>query len=134
MLLAMVLMTRGAAYRLTLTTALLGVAWNVGELAAHVFDGAGMPGVARWVSAISFVALGFVAAVVVHSSGQRSSPDETGHPSRRLRQVALAGYACASAAGGLQLYAAATSRPLPWPPGLLVMTVGLAALSMALLL
>jgi len=34
----------------------------------------------------------------------------------------------------MQLFAAATSRSLPWPPGLLVMTVGLAALSIALLL
>jgi hypothetical protein len=134
MLLAMVVMTRGAGYRLTLTTALLGVAWNVGELAAHAFAGAGMPLVARWVSAISFVALGFLASVVVHSSGHRSSPDEEGYPSRRLRQVALAGYVCAGAAGIMQLFAAATGRPLPWSPGLLVMTVGLAALSIALLL
>ena len=134
MLLAMVVMSRGAAYRLTLTTAVLGVAWNVGELAAHAFDGAGMPLVARWVSAISFVALGFLASVVVHSSGHRSSPDEEGYPSRRLRQVALAGYVCAGAAGVMQLFAAATGRALPWSPGLLVMTVGLAALSIALLL
>lgn len=134
MLLAMVLMTRGATYRLTLTTALLGVAWNVGELAAHAFDGGGMPGVARWVSAISFAALGFLAAVVVHSSSHRSSPDEDRQPSPRLRHVALAAYVCSGAAGAMQLFAAATGRALPWPPALLVMTVGLAALSIALLL
>ena len=34
----------------------------------------------------------------------------------------------------MQLYAAATGRQLPWPPGLLVITVGLAAMSVALLL
>lgn len=134
MLLTMVVMTRGAGYRLTLATALLGVAWNVAELAAHGFDAAAMPVVARWVSAASFVALGFLAAVVVHSSGHRVSPDDVGNLSRRSRWIVQAAYVCAGAAGVMQLFAAATSRPLPWPPALLVVTVGLAALSVALLL
>ena len=62
MLLAMVLQTRGPGYRLTLGTALLGLAWNIGELSAHLFDGLGVEWARDWMSAVSYAALGFLAA------------------------------------------------------------------------
>ncbi len=52
---------------LPLSTALLGLAWNLGELAAYALPRLGIVDDTAGVSAMSFPALGMLAAVVVHS-------------------------------------------------------------------
>jgi hypothetical protein len=53
--------------RLPLATALLGLAWNLGELAAYALPRLGLVADGIGVSAMAFPALGLLAAVVVHS-------------------------------------------------------------------
>ena len=132
MLLTMVVRTRGPAYRLMLATAVLGVAWNLGELAAHALDSLGLVLARDLMAAVSYAALGFLAAVAVHSAG-RGQSEHDDRPTAR-RTVALAGYLCAAVAGAMQIFAAFTNRPLPWPAALVLLTAGLAALSPALLM
>jgi len=74
MLLALVLRggSRGAEEAgrvdwLPLATALLGLAWNLGELAAYALPRLGIVDDTGGVAAMSFPALGLLAAVVVHS-------------------------------------------------------------------
>jgi hypothetical protein len=134
MLLTMVVRTRGPGYRLTLATALLGLAWNVGELSAHAFDGIGMTVARNWMAGISYASLGFLAAVAV-ASATRGEPDErNGLRALPPNRLALLGYFCAAIAGGMQLFAAARGWPLPWPTALVLLTSGLVVLSPALLL
>jgi two-component system, LytTR family, sensor kinase len=51
---------------LPLATALLGLTWNLGELASYMWPRLGA-GSEAWLSAVTFSALGVLAAVVVHS-------------------------------------------------------------------
>ncbi|MGE0392387.1 MAG: histidine kinase [Vicinamibacterales bacterium] len=113
-------------------TALLGLAWNVGELATHGLDDAGFSAAVPWTAALSYGALGLLAAVAVHAAwqGPAPAPRQAGLRTARITQGA---YACATAAAVLQLFAAGTGRPLPWPPGLFVLTGGLGVLAVALL-
>ena len=72
MLLVLVLRRRphgqsGRRDRLPLATALLGLVWNLGELAAYGLPRLGLLSDSIPLSAVSFPALGFLAAVVVHS-------------------------------------------------------------------
>ena len=132
MLLVMVVQAHGPAYRLTLGTALLGMAWNLGELAAHAFEAGGL-GLARdWMAGVSYAALGFLAAVVVHSAARRQGDDDGAPGPRSARLVGPAAYACASLAGLMQLFAAATGRPLPWSAALVLLTTGLTVLALTL--
>ena len=52
---------------LPLATALLGLSWNLGELAAYALPRLGLADDSVGLSALSFPALGLLAAVVVHS-------------------------------------------------------------------
>jgi two-component system LytT family sensor kinase len=52
---------------LPLATALLGLSWNLGELAAYALPRLGLAADSVGLSALSFPALGLLAAVVVHS-------------------------------------------------------------------
>ena len=133
MLLVMVMQAPGPAYRLTLGTALLGLAWNVGELTAHAFEAGGVVLARDWMAGVSYAALGFLPAVVVHSAARRQADDDGAPTPRSARLVALAAYACASLAGLMQLFAAATGRPLPWSAALVLLTTGLTALALTLL-
>ncbi len=80
--------------RLPLATALLGLAWNLGELAAFALPRLGLTAGGVGLSALPFPALGLLAAVVVHSV------------TREIRHghivIALA-YALAVAAGVLHI-------------------------------
>jgi hypothetical protein len=105
MLLAMAVRDR-VADRLTLGTAVLGLGWNVGELgvyALRAFDGGG-----GWLSAASFNALGFLAAVVVHAVGRgaRGSHVPAARVARPLTAIA---YSAAAVAGAMHRLAA---RPI----------------------
>ncbi|MGH9161792.1 MAG: sensor histidine kinase [Vicinamibacteraceae bacterium] len=133
MLLAMVWRARASTDRLVLATALLGLVWNIGELLIHATGAIGYDAAAPWLAAMAYTALGLLAAVVVHSVS-RLQPNP--HASRRrLVQVAVClAYGSAAAAGLLHLDAAATAAHLPSPTGLDVMTGGLLALSVPLVI
>ncbi|MDO8795536.1 MAG: histidine kinase [Vicinamibacterales bacterium] len=131
LLLVMGLGGRGPGHRPVLGTAALGLAWNVGELATHLLGGLGFLAASAWMAALSYAALSFLAAVAVHAAGR--GPAQQPGPSAPMVGITRLAYACATVSAVMQLMAAATARPLPWPPALLVMTGGLAALSLALL-
>jgi hypothetical protein len=83
---------------LALLTAFLGLFWNVGELAVSLLRGAGILSVSEAVEAFTFVALGFLPAVVVHSAvatGER--------PRRAAKTVVAAAYTLSAVAGVLHL-------------------------------
>ena len=89
---------------LPLSTALLGLAWNLGELAAYALPRLGIVDDTAGVSAMSFPALGMLAAVVVHSvarglrygprrdracvwpGGHRRGAARRHHPVRQIRR------------------------------------------------
>lgn len=104
MLLALVMRDQpNARYsRLPLATAVLGLLWNLGELAAYALPRLGMieESFALW--AISFPALGLLAAVVVHSVA-RDLPG-----GRWLTGIA---YGCSVVASLLQFDTIVTGRP-----------------------
>lgn len=111
---------------LLLTTALLGLLWNLGALAIY--------GVRDWklgepspffVSAI-FTALGFLPAVVVHSvlwDRRRSS-----------QAISLLAYLLSASASILHFYAAVTGKETPSPTALRALTIGFGILTVTLLL
>ena len=130
MLLAMVVRAQTPGDRVTIFTALLGLAWNVGEIGAIVFRSLGRLDLERWTAAASYTALGFLAAVVVHSVARgMTSPGRgplVGHWIVRLA------YLCAATAGIMQFGAAATGGTLPSSAALTVQTSGLVLLAPAL--
>ena len=142
MLLVMVLKhpaqsTTGEAYQpthgswfssgLLLATALLGLAWNLGALAIYGLKGIGYVNSYPLVAAISFTALGFLPAVVVHSV-LRAQP--TRHE-RLSELIAVAAYSLSGVAGCFHFYDVATfgNSPSLWALRLLTFGyVGLLAL------
>ena len=132
MLLAMLLREAGRVDRLARATAVLGLTWNVGELAAYAARAFGAPGGSAWLSALAYTALGLLAAVVIHSVS-RVRRDQEWHRALAV-VVAVLAYAGASAAGAFHLGAAATDARLPSATGLDVLTASLAALSVPLIL
>ena len=58
--------------RIPLAAALLGVVWNVGAMVIYAVRDFGIAYPLPWVAAISYAALGFLPAVVVHSALRRS--------------------------------------------------------------
>lgn len=112
MLLSLVL--RRSVQSLPLATALLGLIWNLGELAAYLLPRGGYftESIALW--AISFPALGLLAAVVVHSVA-RELP-------RGFALTAVA-YGCSTAASLLHLGTVLTGNPEPSSIAFLLLTV-----------
>jgi signal transduction histidine kinase len=82
---------------LLLATAVLGLLWNIGALATYGLRGFGLPSMNPVVSAVSFTALGFLPAVVVHSVLLSRLSDKE----RRLTQVISAAAYCLSGTAGL---------------------------------
>ena len=116
MLLALVLrdVPGGGQSRLPLATAVLGLIWNLGELAAYGLPKLGLvtESIALW--AISFPSLGLLAAVVVHSVA-RELP-------RRFVLTAIA-YGCSAAASVLHLTTVVTGDPEPSSLAFLLLTI-----------
>lgn len=112
MLLALVL--RQPAPTATTATAVLGLVWNIGELAAYGLPRLGYfpESIALW--AISFPALGLLAAVVVHSVTRTLSRGGT------LTAIA---YGCSVAASVLHLTTVLTGNPEPSSAAFLLLTV-----------
>ncbi len=112
MLLALVL--RQPAPTATIATAVLGLIWNLGELAAYGLPRLGYfsESIALW--ALSFPALGLLAAVVVHSVA-RELP-------RGFALTAVA-YGCSFAASALHLATVITGNPEPASIAFLLLTI-----------
>jgi hypothetical protein len=112
MLLGLVL--RQPAQLLPLATAVLGLIWNLGELSAYALPRIGYftESIALW--AVSFPALGLLAAVVVHSVA-RELP-------RGFALTAVA-YGCSAAASVLHLTTVITGNPEPSSIAFLLLTV-----------
>jgi two-component system, LytTR family, sensor kinase len=132
MLLAMAGRT-GRRDPLLAATALLGLGWNVGELAAHAADGLALDGAGNWLSAASYAALGLLAAVAVHSASAAPGGGDSATHRQARRLVVATAYACAGLAALLQAVTAARGEPLPSSPALMLLTAGLAAVTVPLI-
>jgi len=121
MLLSLVL--RRSVQGLPLATALLGLIWNLGELAAYLLPRAGYlsESIALW--AISFPALGLLAAVVVHSVA-RELP--------RGLALTIVAYGCSAAASLLHLGTVFTGNPEPSSLAFLLLTICYSVIILAL--
>ena len=121
MLLSLVL--RRSVQSLPLATAVLGLIWNLGELAAYILPRAGYfeESIALW--AVSFPALGLLAAVVVHSVA-RELP-------RGFALTAVA-YGCSAAASVLHLTTVVTGNPEPSSIAFLLLTACYSVIIVAL--
>ncbi|MCC7178971.1 MAG: histidine kinase [Acidobacteria bacterium] len=97
-----------------LATALLGLAWNLGELASYALPRLGLAADSVGLSAVSFPALGFLAAVVVHSVARDF---------RHGRLVVLAAYALSVVAAVLHARTIVSSDPAPSTLAFQVLTV-----------
>jgi two-component system, LytTR family, sensor kinase len=118
---------------LMLATAILGMLWNVGALAAYGLKGFGLSGTEAYplLTAISFTALGFLPAVVVQSVLLgRLSQTET----QVSRAISVAAYCLSTTAGALHLYTAITAGASPSLWALRLLTFGYAVLLAALFL
>jgi two-component system LytT family sensor kinase len=131
MLLAMVVRAQPSGDRLTVFTAFLGLGCNVGEIGMLVSRSFDALDAERWIAAASYTALGFLAAVVVHSVA-RGSPSTN---RRRLvaRSIVGLAYVCAGAAGLLHFLAAAAGGLVPSFTALALLTGALLVLAPALL-
>jgi hypothetical protein len=132
MLLVMVARPPARPDAFALSTGVLGLVWNVGELAAYAAPLGGLGVISSWVHAFSFTALGLLASVVVHSVA-RAPVKLTTHRAVVGHMVAAVVYACAAIAGVMHFTAAATAQPLPSPSGLTWLTVGLLVVIPALI-
>jgi two-component system LytT family sensor kinase len=130
MLLWMALRAQDAGDRLTVVTGLLGLAWNIGELGVLAL-GESFQSARAWTAAASYGALGFLAAVVVHSAARVSSPHKPLRVAGRL--VVYFTYGSALGAAVLQAGNASSGAPLPSAEALTLLTGSLAVLTPALI-
>jgi signal transduction histidine kinase len=127
MLLVMALRER-TGDRLTVGAALAGLTWNVGELIVRGAHLLGWYQVEPWVAALSFAALGFLPALVIHSVA-RTAGDTAAHVPRLARWITRLAYLSAASAGATQLLAAGRIGQVPDPRGLILQTVSVAWLA-----
>ena len=89
---------------LLLTTAVLGLLRNLGELYSFIQKDFAAGGISPWLAAVSFSALGFLPSVVVHSA---QADDEGTH------WLTYAAYGLSTVAAALHFYSAATANAVP---------------------
>jgi hypothetical protein len=126
MLLALVLRGRAGGDRddpLPLLTAVLGLVWNLGELADDVLSRAGVITPEAWLNIISFAALAGLAAVVVQSVARGV---------KHGRVITGVAYACALGAVAVHLRAVAAGELRPSPAAFGLLTAAFAAISVPL--
>ena len=126
MLLALVLRGSPRGNLLPLATAVLGLVWNLGEIAAYALPKLGYFNESIGLWAMSFPALGLLAAVVVHSVA-RALP--------RGFVLTVIAYGCSIVASGLHLQTVVTGDPEPSSLAFLILTVcyGLIILALGVL-
>lgn len=111
---------RNADDRVPLAAAALGIIWNVGAMLVFAARDFGVAYPLTWVAAVAYTALGFLPAVVVHSTLRRSNRGEFGW---------FLGLAySASSVAGLMHFVAAAHGETPSAVGLLLLTITYAAL------
>lgn len=130
MIAAMVVRHRSSAQlenvdRLLLTTAALGLLWNVGELYASIRQDFVPGGISPWIVAVAFSALGFLPSVVVHSA----QADEEG-----THWLSYGAYLLSTFAAVLHFFGAASGSDVPSGLALQTQTIGAVALAACLLL
>jgi two-component system, LytTR family, sensor kinase len=108
-----------------LSTALLGLVWNLCALPAYELPKVGVAGPFPWLVAVGFSALGFLPAAVVHSV-LRQGP--TGIQGAVRRLLATTAYAVSAAALLLQFQAAGSGSPVPSPLAMQMLTYTFVAL------
>ncbi len=118
---------RAAIDYLLLATAILGLLWNMGELAISIWKDFGGTGVSPFLTALSYSALGFLPTVVVHSAWQNTEKLKT-------RLFSISAYCLSIAATLLHFGAAISGESVPSSPALKLLTFGSLALLAALLL
>ncbi len=126
MLLGLVRRGRATADRpdaLPLFTALLGLTWNLGELADYLLSRAGLSGPEPWLNVVSFTALALLAAVVVHSVARGVA---------HARFITAVAYACSTAAAAMHLWSVVSGDPRPSPAAFGILTVAFGAISVPL--
>jgi two-component system LytT family sensor kinase len=106
--------------RVLLAAAVLGVIWNVGAMLVFAARDFGVSYPLAWVAAIAYTALGFLPAVVVHSTLRRAG--RTGYT-----WVIVVAYTASSLAGVMHAVDA-VHRETPSSFGLILLTVTYAAL------
>jgi two-component system LytT family sensor kinase len=104
---------------LLLTTALLGLVWNLCALPAYELPKLGVPGPFPLLTVCGFSALGFLPAVVVHSVLRGEAADARRWPKRVIAVIA---YAVSTIAALLHVHAAWLGRPLPSSIGMRLLT------------
>lgn len=114
---------------LLLTTSLLGVLWNLGELLVFVWRDFGQTAVSPFLAAISYSALGFLPTVVVHSAWKN-----TENENRNARWLTILAYGLSLFAAVLHFQSALLSSSAPSNLALQVLTYGSLALLGGLLI
>ncbi len=126
MLLALVLRGRAGGDRddpLPLLTAVLGLVWNLGELADDLLSRAGIITPEAWLNVISFAALAVLAAVVVHSVARGL---------KHGRAITAVASACAIGAVVVHVSAVAAGDLRPSPTAFALLTAAFGAISVPL--
>jgi signal transduction histidine kinase len=110
---------------LLVTTAVLGLVWNLSALPAYELPKLGMAGPFTWLNTLGFSALGFLPAVVVQSvlRGNRQPAWRSWN-----QALAVAAYAVSVIAALLHVRAAVIGESLPSPLGMRLLTYTFIAL------
>jgi hypothetical protein len=106
-----------AAGGIPLVAAVLGLIWNAGALVVFGWHDFGLGEVSPWYSALAYIALGFLPAVVVDAATR--TPEEAKGP----RPLAILTYGLSAVGGLLQAMAVVRHDNLS-ANGLLLLTVG----------
>jgi hypothetical protein len=110
----------GGEDRVSLSAAALGVVWNIGAMVVFASRDFGFDAPLAWVAAIAYSALGFLPAVVVHSTLRRSKRGDS-------RLILSAAYGASAIAASMHCVDAVRGET-PSPSGLLLLTVTYAVL------
>ena len=110
---------------LLLTTATLGLLWNIGELIRFIEKDIGETVAWPVMTALSYSALGFLPSVVVHSAQDEG---------KRANWLAFAAYSLSSAAAVMHFYSAIFTGHAPSDLGLQTLTLGSVLLTVGLLI
>jgi len=114
---------------LLLLTAVLGLLWNTGELAALFWKDFANAQVSPFLLAVSYSALGFLPSVVVHSAWKNNEGE-----SRNVRWLTFTAYSLSVFAAFLHFQSTIFNRVAPSDPALRVLTFGSLALLAGLLI
>lgn len=128
---AMVLRHRGGpgsreSRLLLVTTAVLGLIWNLSELVVFVLRDFGFSSELPLLTAASYAALGFLPSVVVHSAQYEESGSG--------RWIAFAAYSLSTIAAILHFYAAVSGANVPSATALMIFTIGAPIFALALVI